>query len=570
MESDLPKKFCDDPANIVNESIDGLIKSSGGKLKRLDGYDKNIRVVVRADYEENIKNANKVALVSGGGSGHEPAFTGFVGEGMLAAAVCGDVFASPTTDAVLAAIKAVTGPAGCLLIIHNYTGDRLNFGLAAEKARSIYGLKVESVVIADDVAIPESRHPRGMSGTLFVHRFAGRLAEAGKPLDEVYDSTTKYELGTVSVGASLSTCNLPGVKKDTRLDGPVYELGLGMHGEPGAATLPYEEASGVLDRMQKILIAGLERKSIDKSTNEFTLLLNNLGSVPAIEMTFLFNKVVEILGSAGIKISHVASGHCFTSFGMNGFTLTLAAHPTGSENPLLGDCEAPVWPGIQAVIPAYQSETQLQSCCLLPVILPEEETFEGRPKLSEELKETIKKAMNAIIAIEPDLTEWDQKSGDGDCGHTFKKGANSILQDLENYPNHPAQLCQALSQTISHSMGGSSGVLLAMFFMAAGADICANAEADPLTTGFRAGVKSVMHYGGASVGSCTMVDALAPAMEGTDISSIAQLAKIGAESTKEIRAASHGRSQYLAGTDLSGIPDPGAVAIATILEALSN
>lgn len=205
--SNLPKKFHDDPKNLVNDSIDGLIMSSGGAFKRLDGFSKAIRVVVRSDFEVNVKNANKVALITGGGSGHEPAHVGFIGSGMLTAAVCGDVFASPTVDAVLAAIRTVTGPAGCLLIIKNYTGDRLNFGLAAEKARSMYGLKVQAVVAADDTALPDSDHPRGTAGTLFVHRFAGRMAEEGKSLDEIFTAASAFERGIVSVGASLGTCS---------------------------------------------------------------------------------------------------------------------------------------------------------------------------------------------------------------------------------------------------------------------------------------------------------------------------------------------------------------------------
>jgi dihydroxyacetone kinase len=287
MADSLPKKFCDAPATLVNDSIDGLVKSSGGTLKRIDGYDRAIRVVVRADYEENVKNANRVALVTGGGSGHEPAHAGFLGQGMLTAAVCGDVFASPTVDAVLAAIKTVTGPAGCLLIIKNYTGDRLNFGLAAEKARSLYGLKVSAVVAADDTALPDAAHPRGTAGTVFVHRFAGKLAEEGKSLEEILERTAAYERGIVSVGASLTTCSLPGVAKDTRLDGAEYELGLGIHGEPGAAKLPLEPATAVLDRMIAVLVAGAAARNLALPSTEFTLLVNNLGGVPPIEMTFL-------------------------------------------------------------------------------------------------------------------------------------------------------------------------------------------------------------------------------------------------------------------------------------------
>jgi hypothetical protein len=151
----------------------------GGKLSRLDGYP-FIRVVVRSDWDRS-----KVALVSGGGSGHEPAHAGFVGKGILTAAVCGDVFASPSVDAVLAGILAVTGPAGCLLIVKNYTGDRLNFGLAAERARA-KGLKVNMVIVDDDIALPDLPQPRGVAGTLFVHKIAGAMAESGATLDDYH------------------------------------------------------------------------------------------------------------------------------------------------------------------------------------------------------------------------------------------------------------------------------------------------------------------------------------------------------------------------------------------------
>lgn len=159
--------------DMVTDAIDGVIAASGGTLARLDGYP-HIRVVVRSDWDRS-----KVALVSGGGSGHEPAHAGFVGEGMLTAAVCGDIFASPSVDAVLAGILAVTGPAGCLLIVKNYTGDRLNFGLAAERARA-FGHKVSMVVVDDDIALPDLPQARGVAGTLFVHKIAGALAEQGK------------------------------------------------------------------------------------------------------------------------------------------------------------------------------------------------------------------------------------------------------------------------------------------------------------------------------------------------------------------------------------------------------
>ncbi|CAM9263127.1 unnamed protein product, partial [Heterosigma akashiwo] len=157
-EMQAQKVFVDDVSTLVNESIDGLLLSSGGSLKRLDGFDNSIRVVVRADYA--ALKGREVALVSGGGAGHEPLHAGFVGDGMLTAAVCGDIFASPSTDAVLAAIRTVAGEKGCLLIIKNYTGDRLNFGIAAEQAWARYGVEVRTLFVRDDAALPGAPQPR--------------------------------------------------------------------------------------------------------------------------------------------------------------------------------------------------------------------------------------------------------------------------------------------------------------------------------------------------------------------------------------------------------------------------
>nr|MBA3326217.1 dihydroxyacetone kinase subunit DhaK [Paracoccaceae bacterium] len=174
----MAKHFINARESIVTEALDGLIACSGGRLARLDGYPE-IKVVLRAEWDRS-----RVAVVSGGGAGHEPAHAGFVGRGMLTAAVSGEIFASPSVAAVLAGIRAVTGPAGCLLIVKNYTGDRLNFGLAAERARA-EGLAVEMVIVADDVALPDLAQPRGVAGTLFVHKIAGYMAETGAPLAEV-------------------------------------------------------------------------------------------------------------------------------------------------------------------------------------------------------------------------------------------------------------------------------------------------------------------------------------------------------------------------------------------------
>jgi len=218
------KFFINEPQNVVNEAIEGILTDP--KLTKLDNFPE-VRVVLRKEID-----ANKVSVISGGGSGHEPAHAGFVGEGMLTAAVCGDIFASPSVDAVLSAIVATTGDQGCLLVIKNYTGDRLNFGLAAEQAREM-GYKVETVIVGDDIALGEDVERRGLAGTLFVHKVAGYLAEAGKDLEEVAAMAQKVASQTWSIGLSLEEGKKFEHPEPSRLEDSEAELGLGIHGEPG-------------------------------------------------------------------------------------------------------------------------------------------------------------------------------------------------------------------------------------------------------------------------------------------------------------------------------------------------
>ncbi|MBN9268750.1 MAG: dihydroxyacetone kinase subunit DhaK, partial [Mesorhizobium sp.] len=216
-------QFINSKEDIVQEALDGMVAVSGGRLVRLDGYP-FIRVITRSDWDRS-----RVAVISGGGSGHEPAHAGFVGPGMLTAAVCGDVFASPSVEAVLAGILAVTGDAGCVLIVKNYTGDRLNFGLAAERARAL-GKKVSMVIVQDDIALPDISRPRGVAGTLFVHKLAGAVSESGGDLDAVTSAARRAASNVMSIGMSLDTCTVPGSRKENRIRAGEIELGLGIHG----------------------------------------------------------------------------------------------------------------------------------------------------------------------------------------------------------------------------------------------------------------------------------------------------------------------------------------------------
>jgi alcohol/geraniol dehydrogenase (NADP+) len=236
--------FFNDRKQLVNEAIEGILLSAPhANLVKLD-IDPAIRIVARSDWDKS-----RVAVISGGGSAHEPAHAGFVGKGMLTAAVCGDLFASPSVDAVLNAIVAVTGDRGCLLIVKNYTGDRLNFGLAAEKAKR-YGLKVEMVIVADDIALPDNKQPRGIAGTALVHKIAGYAAEQGKSLSEVRDIAQQACDNLWSLGVAMQTCNLPGSDdEEGRIKQGHVELGLGIHGEPGASVVDTQNSKAIIDTL---------------------------------------------------------------------------------------------------------------------------------------------------------------------------------------------------------------------------------------------------------------------------------------------------------------------------------
>lgn len=199
-------------------------------------------------------------------------------------------------------------------------------------------------MVADDVALPDAKQPRGTAATLMVERFAGRMAEEGKTLQEIFTKTTEYERKVVSVGASLGTCSLPGVVKDSRLDGNTYELGLGIHGEPGAQNFIMEEASVILDRMVEVLLNGLAARKIELASHNFTLLVNNLGGVSPLEMTFLSGKALEKFVKVNVNVTHVAVGPFMTSLDMNGISLSLSACGLKEDNPLLGKTGAPAWP----------------------------------------------------------------------------------------------------------------------------------------------------------------------------------------------------------------------------------
>ena len=537
-------QFINKKEDLVQEAIDGLVAASGGRLSRLDGFP-FIRVVLRSDWDES-----KVAIVSGGGSGHEPAHAGFVGKGMLTAAVCGDVFASPSVDAVLAGIRAVTGSSGCVLVVKNYTGDRLNFGLAAARAREM-GLSVNMVVVEDDVALPDIAKPRGVAGTLFVHKIAGALAEAGGNLEEVTAAAQRAARGAISIGMSLSSCTVPGSSRDERIAPGDIEMGLGIHGEPGAEQVAF---SGARKAMADA-VAKLEPRMGD---DDYVALINNLGGTTSLEMAVLTEELRN--SSIGAKILHIVGpAPMMTALDMHGASISL--YPLNCQDLELLNAETPVaaWPPLQEL--------------LAPTRVPIPESLAGADFLASPHAghaNIILKCCDALIEAEDHLNDLDAKTGDGDTGSTVATAARALKERLGDLPLADlTQLFPAISRELSQTMGGSSGVILAIFFSAAG-EACAKGHS-PLAA-LRSGLARIKEVGGAERGDRTMIDALEPALQGLEegIVVAAQQARAGAHLTAGMLKANAGRAAYVGSGKLKGHADPGAAAVAILFERLAE
>lgn len=537
-------QFINRREDVVTEAIDGLLATSGGLRARLDGYP-HIRVVVRTDWDRS-----KVALVSGGGSGHEPAHAGFVGAGMLTAAVCGDVFASPSVDAVLAGILAVTGPAGCLLIVKNYTGDRLNFGLAAERARAA-GHDVRMVIVDDDIALPDLPQARGVAGTLFVHKIAGALAEAGADLDTVATAARAVVSGTKSIGMSLDTCTVPGSPRENRIPAGMAELGLGIHGEPGVEQVDFSDARTAMAAVAAKLAPAIEDRP-------HVALINNLGGTSVLEMSVLTHELIQ--SSIGQNISHVVGpAPMMTSLDMRGFSISLFPAGKGELDALAAPVSLAAWPGLSAVKP-------------IPVIPMPSGLTPTSPNASDHpaTQALLTGCCNALIAAEADLNALDAKSGDGDTGSTLAGAARALLKAMDRLPlAQPAELYRAIGLELSQTMGGSSGVLLAIFFAAAG-DAASGGQS--MSDALKAGLSRLQEIGGASVGDRTMVDALSPALHALDegLPPAAAAARAGADHTATLASAKAGRAAYVNAKQLEGHVDPGAEAVARLFEHLAS
>lgn len=558
------KKLINSPTTVVRELLEGLVSLDPG-LALLAEEQVILRQPLAAAGER------PVAVISGGGSGHEPAHAGYVGEGMLTAAVAGDVFTSPSVDAVLAAIRAAAGPAGALLVVKNYTGDRLNFGLAAELARS-EGIPVETVLVADDAALrhtvaPERR--RGIAGTVLIHKLAGAAAAAGRPLAEVAALARAASAELRSMGVALGACTVPAVgHPGFQLADDEVEWGLGIHGEQGVERGPRLGADATVARLLDTLI---EDGGYPKGTR-LALLVNGLGATPPLELALVARAALSQLRERGLVVERAWTGTFLSALDMPGCSLSLMPVDEACLALLDAPTQARAWPG-DGRVPAAPT--------LLPAPAAAAETIPRTPgPLAARLQAAADAVIASLLAHEARLTDLDSRAGDGDLGTSLARGAEAMGALPASAWYTPASALAATGQALRRAIGGSSGPFYACALVRA-AQVLDGVERPTLAQwaeAFDGSVQALAELGGAQPGQRTMLDALRPAADALlagaqagasptqAFAAALAAAREGAEATAEMLPA-QGRASYL-GERARGIPDGGAVAVVCWLEAL--
>ena len=538
------KKIVNDVNNVEEEMIQGLVKSAPKKLRKLD-YG---TIVVRADKKED-----KVALVSGGGSGHEPAHAGYVGTGMLDCAVAGTVFTSPTPDQVLEGIKAVATDKGVLCVVKNYTGDVMNFEMAIEMAAD-EDIKADYVVVNDDVAVRDSLYTtgrRGVAGTIFVHKIAGAKAKQGAELPEVKAVAEKVIANVRSMGMAIEPCTVPAAgKPGFELADDEMEIGIGIHGEPGTHREKMRPANEIAKMLVDQILADLDYKG-----HEVVVLINGMGGTPLMELYIVNNFVQDYLKEQGISVYDTMVGNYMTSIEMAGFSITLLR--LDDEMKALYDAPADTL--------AWKKSERMSSLDTKQMAA----LVEGMAKKIEAEKEY--------------LTELDNEIGDGDHGINLARGFEAVEKKLPSLAGGDiGALLKGVGMQLVSTVGGASGPLYGTAFMKAGMACKGLTEIDgpAFVKAMEAAVDGIKMRGKATEGEKTMLDALCPALKVLQddvaagkslkeaLQDAAQAAEKGVEYTKTI-IATKGRASYLGERSL-GHQDPGATSSLYLLQVLAE
>lgn len=541
------------------------------------------------------QNADKVSLISGGGSGHEPAHAGFVGKGMLDAAVCGDIFASPSQIQIYQAIKETAGNAGTLMIIKNYSGDMMNFKNAARLAEED-GISVEYVKVDDDIAVQDSLYTvgrRGVAGTVLVHKIAGAAAEQGYSLKQVKAYAENAVLNTRSIGFAFTSCTVPAKGTPTfSIAENEIEYGVGIHGEPGVS----REVMMTADELSKRMTDSLVKELGLAENDEVTVLVNGFGGTPLQELYLFLNSTAKILDEYKIKIYRSFAGNYMTSIDMSGASLTFMK--MNSELKSLLDAESdspafkvngPVLPrNYEPFIPAYHSQSENTD---------QKNHTKGSAKVRQEVLTVdnmifiVDTMSECIIKNEVPFCELDAYAGDGDFGMSVSKGFRQLRREwndiLEEKVCDIGEFLDACSLIIMECCGGASGPIWGSAFRAAGKAAKGKQKltAEEFAVLLQEAVTGIQKTGeysfgrGAVVGDKTLIDALVPCAdvwtENAGNKTLKELFQLsadaavnGAKMTEKI-VARMGRAGTV-GKRSIGYPDAGAFALGVVFSKIAD
>ena len=512
---------------------------------------------------------SKVTLISGGGSGHEPAWSGYVGDGMLAAAACGEVFASPSTKQVMAAIRHATSDAGIILCITNYTGDNLHFGLAREKAAGM-GYKVGALKMTDDVALgrqqTENTGRRGLAANMWVLKLCGSAAEAGYDFEKCMQMGASVNANAVTVGSSLDHCHIPGREHHRAIPPNTYVLGMGIHNEPGLHEInPMPHVDDLVADMLKYCLdpSDKDRAFVEfKPDDEVLLLINNFGGMSNFELEAL-TAVTRKMLKQNWKIEPTREYcQCFeTSLNAPGWSISLLnlsgiqKETNESTSTLLelldSETTAPAWPknGYRKI----QEVTQKDSISAAA----SDDSGKGPQVDGNHLEAALRKACNDAINAEPDITKWDIQMGDGDCGEAVVGMCQGVLKKLDSGLAKDGVLFKILDEAgeAVEEIGGTLGAIISIVLASFTTNLkqaCKQDEsgfainAKTASQAVGGAIRNLMGYTSARQGSRTVMDTLIPFCEAfekdADLKAAVEAAEKGANSTRGMKA-SFGRGE---------------------------
>ncbi|CEK31827.1 dihydroxyacetone kinase [[Clostridium] sordellii] len=581
------KKIINKPENVVMEMCNGIAMAHP-ELEFIKKY----KIIKRKHIDKN-----KVSLISGGGSGHEPAHAGFVGKGMLDAAVCGDVFASPSQIQVYQSIKSTASDKGTLLIIKNYSGDMMNFKNAAYLA-SEDGIKVDYVRVEDDIAVEDSLYTvgrRGVAGTVFVHKIAGAASELGKSLEDVKLIAQKAADNVRSLGFALTSCTVPAKGTPTfELGEDEIEFGVGIHGEPG---IRREKMASADDLAKKMVDAILKDMNIVGNNEEVAILINGFGGTPLQELYLLNNSVYRELSKKNIKINRAFVGNYMTSIDMEGASISILKLDDELKNLLSQVSDTPAFKvsgPVESVeyVDIYEDNKFIEDATFEVETNIDFSKIQNNILTLDNMIYIVDKMSEVIIKNEVPFCELDAHAGDGDFGMSVAKGFKQLKREWKEITSSEklsiGEFLNDCSMIIMEHCGGASGPIWGSAFRSAGKSIGNKKEINikDFADMMKASVKGIQSTGersfgrGAVVGDKTLVDALVPCANSWEVSAKnnasfkeafvkgAKEAVEGAKSTEQI-VARMGRAGTVGERSL-GYPDAGAYGIGVIFTEIAN